>query len=165
MPQPKLTRDDRRDLMPIIAGLYFFSGGERGRQVLIQQAGLDFILPGFELSGPSGIVAGDLITRLEKKGKLDDEPKYYALGALLGYILTMGELPQEEAHIIANVIVKYSLIDDAAYIARLRSKYAILVWPNSQSWRRNHLHLAEGSSQVRRLSSSTERCLTRLPRM
>jgi hypothetical protein len=127
MSQLKLKLDERRRLIPIIAGLYQFrDGGARGRRVLIHAASLDAVLAHLELDGPSGTVAGDLVSQLEGYGKLAQEPTYDALGALLSYVVTLGELPQEEAYFIAELIVKYSLVEDENYIEKLRTQYGIV---------------------------------------
>ena len=118
-----LTVDERQELVRIIASLPTFTiGGPRGRNNVIQQAGLQRFLPGIDLTGAPKEVAGDLEYRVEGYGDLKERPGYHALGALLSYILTLEDLPSEEATFIANLIVGYSLVHDPVYIDTLRSK-------------------------------------------
>jgi V8-like Glu-specific endopeptidase len=121
-----LEHEECLKLTHIIAGLYDFTdGGAHNRRVFIQSAGLDRFLLGIDLSGTPRIVAGDLIGRVKKFGYLPERPSYHALGALLSYILTLGELPNDDALCVATVIVKYALVVDSMYINKLCTQYSI----------------------------------------
>jgi hypothetical protein len=120
----RLQLDDRGVLVSIIAGLYSLST-LMGRDALLQQADLGWIAASINLFGSPRVVAADLVNRLENFGRLAEKPKYHALGAFLSTILTRGELSQEEANFIANVIMKYSLVDDPTYIDQLAIRYDI----------------------------------------
>lgn len=128
-----LEPEERRELTRIIAELYDFTdGGLRGRRVLIEQANLKRFISGIDLSGAPRTVAGDLVHRVEIFGVLPEEPTKHALGALLSYVLTLGELKQPESAFIANLIVKYSLVADPVYIDKLRAQYGITTAPTRQ---------------------------------
>jgi len=58
-------------------------------------------------------------------GFLPELPNYHALGALSSYIMQLGDTPPEDQAYIANIIVKYNLVDDATYIEGLRDSYHI----------------------------------------
>ncbi|MBC8444747.1 MAG: trypsin-like peptidase domain-containing protein [Chloroflexi bacterium] len=133
MPDPNgvsLKVEERQRLTGIVAGLYDFTDlGPRGRRELLRQAGLARFVSGIDLTGTPRVVAGDLVGRLEDYGELPDRPGYHALGALLSYLLTLGELPREQASFIAGLIAKYSLVDDPAYIDRLYEEYGLTEVP------------------------------------
>jgi len=76
-----------------------------------------------DLTGNPRTVAGDLIGRVEKFGSIPEQSSYHALGALLSYILTLGEIPNDEAVFIATLIIKYTLVADSNYINKLRTQY------------------------------------------
>jgi V8-like Glu-specific endopeptidase len=121
-----LAVDERQELVRIIESLSTFTiGGPRGRLNVIQQAGLHRFLPGIDLTGAPREVAGDLVSRLENYGDLAEQPGYHALGALLSYVLTLGDLPPEKASFLASLIVRYSLVRDPKYIVELRDMYHI----------------------------------------
>src|SRR5437660_1469432 len=122
-----LKHEDRQQLVEIVAGLYDFTdGGLRGRRLLLEQASLGSFVSGIDLLGTPKIVAQDIIGRLDGKGYLGpDRSNYHALGALLSYILKFPDLPEDQRHFIAQLIVRYALILDPAYIADLRKKYNI----------------------------------------
>src|SRR5262245_46247148 len=115
--QPK----ERVELTKIIADLYEFkAGGARDRYVLIEQANLQRFAPGINLVGPPRTVAGELISRLERYGFLQEMLGYHALGALLVYVHDRNETPADDTRFLAGLIVRYSLVQDAGYIKALR---------------------------------------------
>lgn len=127
MPQTVLRPEERQRLTnQIMTGLYEFSGGTpRDRRVLLEQAGLQKFLGGLDLNGLPRAVAGLIVGRLEEHGFLAERPNYHALGALLSYLLTLGDLGQEDARFVAELIVKYGLVRDPGYIGELRTTYQI----------------------------------------
>lgn len=122
-----ITLDERRQLINIIEHLYDFTdGGPRARRLLLTQAGLLQYVTAVDLSGSANIVASDIVGRLITKGYLIPErPNYHALGALLSYLLTTGELSYEHARFLAYLIVRYSLVLDPTYIDDIRAQYSI----------------------------------------
>lgn len=123
-----LTVPERQKLVRIIESLSAFTiGGPRGRLNVIELAGLQRFLPGIDLTGAPGEVAGYLVSKLENYGYLPEEERnvYHALGALLSYVLTLGDLPPEKASFLAGLIVRYSLVLDPKYISELRDDYHI----------------------------------------
>lgn len=127
MPQTVLRPEERQRLTnQIMTGLYEFSGGSpRDRRVLLEQAGLQKFLGGLQLDGLPRTVAGLIVGRLEEHGFLVERPNYHALGALLSYLLTLGDLGQKDARFVAELIVKYGLVRDPNYISELRATYQI----------------------------------------
>lgn len=123
-----LTQVESHELVETIARLYDFTdGGPRGRRVLLQQSGLGRFALAMDLSGPPTLVATDLIFRIKEYGYLEPEaPNKHALGALLSYLLTLGDLPPATKKWLASLIVKYSLIADPAYLNSLRDDYKIV---------------------------------------
>lgn len=125
MPQPFLQLDERNKLIQIVAGLYDFIEGSRGRRVLLESAGLERFKQSINLSGAARTVAADVVSRLERFGILPERNTYHALGALLSYLLTLGDqdLPPEDAAFIARLIVTYALVADSQYLRDLQSHY------------------------------------------
>src|SRR6266496_2622317 len=112
-----LSLEESQELVRIIAGTYDFADGDpRSRRVLIEQAGLRRFLSGINLAGAPRVVAADVISRVENFGYLPDRPTYHALGALLCYVLALGELPQDQASFLATLIVRYLLVLDPTYV-------------------------------------------------
>jgi V8-like Glu-specific endopeptidase len=72
-------------------------------------------------------VAGNLVGKLEGHGYLVEQPTYHALGKLLGYLLSLGDLSGDDARLLAELVVKYDLVLDPAYIGGLRSQYSITI--------------------------------------
>jgi V8-like Glu-specific endopeptidase len=121
-----LEYNERQRLIQIIAGLYEFTdGGPRARRVLLQQSNLGRFLSGLDLSGPPRTVAADIMSRIEDFGYLPEEPTKHALGALLCYLLTLGDMPPAEKAFMAGLVVKYSLVADPLYIDKLRAEYGV----------------------------------------
>lgn len=123
-----LRTQELHKLIDVMTGLYQFgTSGPRGRTRLLHEAGLASIIPWINLDGPSAVVAADIIYKLENYGALPKEPGVQALGALLRHIITLGDLPQDDAGQIAELIVKYNLVADLAYQAELRKRYGFSV--------------------------------------
>jgi hypothetical protein len=125
MPQV-LQPQERIKLQGILARRSEFSqGSTRERNVLMSMAGLMNLLVGIDLSGPPGTTAGAVILKLEGHGELSTQPGYHALGALLSYLLALGDLPRADAKSVATLIVKYALVKDADYVSGLRTEYGL----------------------------------------
>ncbi len=126
MPHVELAIEELQRLTRIVASLYEFTDlGARGRREILRQAGLLRFLLRIDLTGPPHIVAGDVVGRLMDYGFLPERPTHHALGALLSYLLTLGDLPREDARFVAELILKYALVADPAYIDKLRTDYNI----------------------------------------
>jgi V8-like Glu-specific endopeptidase len=118
---------ERQTLTALVAGLYDFTdGGARGRRLLLQQAGLSSFITGIDLTGPADLVAKDILSRIEDHGFLPppSETKH-TLGALLSYLITLPDLPPDKKGLVANLIVKYSLVVDPRYLEKLETDFAI----------------------------------------
>jgi V8-like Glu-specific endopeptidase len=126
-----LTTDERQRLVATLAQLYDFTEGSRARRVLIEQAGLRRFVPVIDLSGPPSTVAGDLVSKLEPFGALPERPTHHALGALVAYVLTLGDLPRDQASFLARLVVVHQLVGDPAYLDRLRADYGITEAPEA----------------------------------
>lgn len=120
-----LTVDERQQLVATLAQLYDFTEGSRSRRVLIEQAGLRRFVPTIDLSGTPSTVAAHLVGQLEPFGALPERPTHHALGALLTYLLTLGDLPRDQAAAIARLLVVHQLVGDPVYLDKLRSDYGI----------------------------------------
>ncbi len=121
-----LDPPERQNLISIVANLYQFTdGGAQGRRVLLWSAGLQRFVTTLKLGEGPDIVAGATIALLEEYGYLAERPAYHALGALLSTVLQLPELSLEKQTYLANIMVKYSLVTDPAYIQDLRSKYGV----------------------------------------
>lgn len=120
-----LTVEEKQELNRTIATIPEFMDGEaRGRRVMIKSAGLQrFQL--MELGGPPLRVAGDLVGRLEDFGNLPERPSHHALGAWIQYLLTLEDLPPDNASFLASLIVRHSLVLDPTYIDDLCTQYSI----------------------------------------
>ena len=129
MPQENfLELEERVKLSQIVAELYDFTdGGVRGRRTLMESAGLRRFVSGIDLSDAPRTVAIDLISRLEVFGILPERENYHALGALLSYLLTLGDqdLPPDKASFAAELIIKHALVADPHYLHELRTQYDI----------------------------------------
>lgn len=121
-----LDINERQNLTQTIAALYEFTdGGARAKRLLIQQANLGRFVPLIDLTGPPQLVAADLLSRIEDYGNLPEEPTKHALGALLAYLLSLGDLPENKKAFIAGLIVKYSLVGDPLFISKLQKDYSL----------------------------------------
>ena len=119
-----LTPPERIAVRKIVLSLGEFSD-RRGRATLLEFAGLGRFLAALDLNGSPGDVAGELVITLEKYGELPDQPSYHALGALLAYVVTLDDLPVASARQLAEIIVKYSLVADEIYLAKLRADFGL----------------------------------------
>ena len=116
-----LTIEERRSIVDILADLYDFTEGTRARRVLIEQAGLAPLPAQISISRAAPrTVAADLIGRLERFGALPERPTHHALGALLSYVLTLSDVPPDQAKVLAQLVVRYALVGDPRYIGELR---------------------------------------------
>jgi hypothetical protein len=126
VPQTALQNDERNRLVTIIANLYQFRDSDtQGRRRLLGEAGVSDVLSALRLEGPEKDVAWEVVERLARKGPLDDGSNIHALGALLRQVLTLGDLPQEDARFIARLVVQYTLVDDPQYLNDLRKHHNI----------------------------------------
>ena len=78
------------------------------------------------------MLAGVLIGKLEPYGMLPvdpSQPAYHALGALLDYVRGLNDTPPDEARFLAELLVKYQLVADSAYLDNLRDQYQLDVQP------------------------------------
>jgi V8-like Glu-specific endopeptidase len=124
-----LTIEERQSVVNILADLYDFTEGPRARRVLIEQAGLRRFLGGLDLAGSPRVVAANLVGNLEKYGPLPERPTHHALGALLAYVLTLSDLPPDQAKVLAGLVVRYALVGDPRYVGELRQKFQIAEEP------------------------------------
>jgi hypothetical protein len=123
-----LAPQDRIAVINLIAQLRDFSD-VRGRSLLLELANLGRFSASIDLSGPARTTATDLVLRLEKFGPLPEQPAAHALGALFIYVLSLSDLPRADAKLLAELIVKYSLVNDPTYIEKLRGEYGLNVVP------------------------------------
>lgn len=121
-----LAPPERIALCKIVAQLSDFADA-RGRSLLLELVGLGRFVPSTDLSGAALTVAGDLVVKLEKYGVLPDQPAFHALGALCKYALDLDDLPPAQAKTLAEIVVKYSLVGDGAYVAKLRADFGLTV--------------------------------------
>jgi len=119
-----LKQEEFQKLVRIVSGLDDFVD-PIARKGLIQGARLNRLIGSLNLSGAPGTVAVRLIDRLNEYGPLPDRQNYHALGALLTYLLSSGALNQAEEQFFAEIIVRYSLVDDLSYLNGLREQYKI----------------------------------------
>jgi hypothetical protein len=119
--------EDRQSVVAILAKLYDFTEGPRARRVLIEQAGLRRFVPAIDLAGTPTTVAGDLVGKLELFGRLEERPTHHALGALLAYVLTLSDVPHDDARVLARLVLAYRLVGDAAYLETLAARYDVHV--------------------------------------
>lgn len=131
MSQIILQSKKRISLVEIIARISeFATGGLSGRVVFLNQAGLDRFHVSFDLSGASRTAAGALVYLLESHRFLEERPPHHALGALCEYMIEhIPEQSQRDKQFLAELVVKYGLIKDAAYIQQLRTRFNITMEP------------------------------------
>lgn len=135
MAEQFLTVSDRQKLARIIENVYDMQMGPAARFGLLDRAGLRRFVPGIDLAASPGVLAGVLIGRLEPYGMLPadpSQPAYHALGALVNYIRELNDTPPDEARFLAELLVKYELIGDQAYLDQLRTQYGLDVKPVRQ---------------------------------
>lgn len=123
----KLQLFERHRLLAVVVSLPEFATGEvNSIHAALSAAGLAKFCPGLNLSAgiPRSKVA-HVIETLEVHGLLVEYPGYYALGALLGYLLTLPELPRENARFVAQMIVKYRLVEEASFLDQVCQEYEL----------------------------------------
>lgn len=127
-----LTLTDRQKLARVIENVYDMQMGPAARFGLLDRAGLRRFVPGTDLAASPAILAGVLIGKLEPYGMLPSEPSqpaYHALGALVNYVRELSDTPPDDARFLAEILVKYQLIADSEYLAKLSSDYGLNVVP------------------------------------
>ncbi|WP_374686506.1 trypsin-like peptidase domain-containing protein [Promineifilum sp.] len=130
MAEQFLNRDDRQKLARVIEGIYDLQLGPAARFSLLDRAGLRRFVPGMDLAQSPGVLAGVLISRLEPFGMLPGDPSQpalHALGALVNYIREQNDTPQDDARFLAELLVKYQLVADTAFLDRLSAQYGLNV--------------------------------------
>ncbi len=135
MAEQFLSVSDRQKLARVIENVYDMQMGPAARFGLLDRAGLRRFVPGTDLAAAPGVLAGVLIGKLEPYGMLPTDPSqpaYHALGALVNYIRELNDTPPDEAKFLAEVLVKYQLIGDTAYLDQLRARYGLDVQPIRQ---------------------------------
>ncbi|MFO7661708.1 MAG: trypsin-like peptidase domain-containing protein [Chloroflexota bacterium] len=131
-----LTVPDRQKLARVIENVYDMQMGPAARFGLLDRAGLRRFVPGTDLAASPSILAGVLIGKLEPYGMLPTEPSepaYHALGRLVNYIRELNDTSPDEATFLAEVLVKYQLIADMEFLARLTADYGLDVAPVRQT--------------------------------
>jgi hypothetical protein len=132
MAEQFLSVPDRQKLARIIENLYEMNMGPDGKFSLLDRAGLRRFVPGTNLSAAPSVLAGVLIGKLEPYGMLPNQPNFHALGALVNYALTQPDTAQDDARFLAEMLVKYQLIADPEYLAKLRADHSLDVQPVRQ---------------------------------
>jgi V8-like Glu-specific endopeptidase len=127
-----LSPNDRPRLAKVISEVWEIQQGPAARFGLLDKAGLRQFAPALDLAQAPNILAGLLIGRLEPYGMLPRQPNYHALGALINYILQQPDTEQPVAVFLAELLVKYQLIADPAYLNELRSRYGVDVTPQRE---------------------------------
>lgn len=121
-----LALDERVRLVGIVGNLSDFAGGPRERSVFLGLAGLHKFREGLNLDGIPRVVTANLVEKLEQHDFLEERPTHNALGALCEYMIEhIPEQPQRDKQFLAELVVKYGLIKDAAYIQQLRNQFNI----------------------------------------
>jgi len=132
-----LTLTDRQQLARTLAEVYDLQMGPAARAGFLRAAGLGRFVPTVNLAAEAPrTLANELVTRLEPFGVLTtspSEPQYHALGALIDYVRQMNDTPPPDAQFLAATMVKYQLIADPEYLARLTVDYHLDVQPVRQS--------------------------------
>jgi tetratricopeptide (TPR) repeat protein len=116
---------DRANLAGALAELDDVLQGQIGRRVLLNQAGLGFLLPSLTALADNAArtFTGELIGVLEDGETLPDRPGYQLLGALLVYVLNRGDTPAATRQACATAIFRYRLIEDDDLLVRLAAEY------------------------------------------
>jgi V8-like Glu-specific endopeptidase len=125
-----LELNERMKLIKSLAGLDDFAFVQ-GRRTQVELAGLARFLPGLGMDSVPRQFASQLVLALEKFGRLDPPSTFHALGALLGSLLQMDDLPHDDRRFLAQLIVKYGLSSDSGYIDELRAQYGIQEKPQA----------------------------------
>jgi hypothetical protein len=157
-----LQPDERLKLQQILSQHPDFAQAH-GRAVMTNMSGVADVVSGIDLSGASRTAAGSVLLQLEEYGELPARPGYHALGALLGYLLSLGDLPVADAKFCAKMIVQYALVGDAAVVADLRARYGLagveVVGPKEEGVERS---LPANMYQTKYLTALRELILERL---
>ncbi|MBC8444748.1 MAG: hypothetical protein H8D77_01345 [Chloroflexi bacterium] len=159
---PMLQPDERVQLQRILSQYPDFVQAQ-GRVVLMRISGVADVVSGVDLSGVPRTVAGSVLLRLEDYGQLPARPGYHALGALLSYLLGLGDLPVADAKVCAKMIVQYALVDDPDSVSDLRARYGLagveVVGPKEERVERS---LPANMYQTKYLTALRELILERL---
>jgi V8-like Glu-specific endopeptidase len=124
-----LNDEERQKSVNILAALYDVSETPTTRRILVENAGLHRFVAGLTFTGNQRTFAGQLVSVAERFGMLPEKPNSHALGALLSYVLSLGELPSGDAAYLATLIVKYTLVTDGDYLADLKKTYSLSIEP------------------------------------
>ena len=145
-----LTTEERVRLIGLVASLYDFTdSGVRGRRIFLQEiAGLGLMVPHLNLEGTPTQASGDVVGKLERYGELPDRDAYHALGSLLHAILGTGELDSGDATFVADLIIRYSLVNDLDYLDEIRNKYEISTAPGQGVKIAAHIPLGEVKKSI-----------------
>jgi hypothetical protein len=108
----RLEDGDRKKLTALLASRpEFTDGNARGRRVFLEQAGLAMFLINADLSGAPGTVAGDIVGRLERHGRLRDRASHHALALLILQLQALpADLAQGEEDFLGGLMGRYNLI-------------------------------------------------------
>ena len=132
-----LSLTDRQQLAKTLSNVYDLKMGPAARAAFLETAGLGRFVPTVNLAAEAPrTLAAELVTRLEPFGMLPpvpSQPHYHALGALVDYVRQLSDTPAADARLMAEMMVKYQLIADPAYLERLQSEYQIDVAPVRQA--------------------------------
>ena len=124
-----LTLTDRQQLARVLANVYDLKMGPAARAAFLDTAGLGRFVPAVNLAAEAPrTLAQELVTRLEPFGMLPavpSQPHYHALGALVDYVRQMADTNAGDARFLAEMMVKYQLIADTAYLERLKTDYQL----------------------------------------
>jgi len=123
MPDAFLERKERTKLIGIVSKLDEFGDSISRRNFVRYSAQLGRFDDSIVWEGTGRGVAGTLIGKLEEFGRLPEHPAYHALGALLIPLLELGDVNDQDKTFIADLISRYSLIDDPDLIGELRTQY------------------------------------------
>ncbi|MDP9171806.1 MAG: hypothetical protein M3N54_14415, partial [Acidobacteriota bacterium] len=119
---------ERAQLVKVLSGLDDFAFGP-SRRTALGLASLDRFLPKLGFDANPKQFAGQLVLMLEKYGPLGDPPGVHALGALLAMVIDTDDVPLEDRRFFARLTIRYSLVNDPAYLEQLRQKYGITDQP------------------------------------
>ena len=123
----ELSPPDLAPLRDAVAAVGEFNREADDRRNLLKYAGLGRFVPSLKLTTNAQTFAGELVLRLADYGPLPEQPGKHALGALLGYLLTLGDLSRNHARLFAETMVKYGLVEDREFLERLRAEFGLAV--------------------------------------
>ncbi len=128
-----LSLTDRQQLAKTLANVYDLQLGPGARATFLKTAGLSRFVSTVNLAAEAPrTFAAELVTRLEPFGMLPpipSQPHYHALGALVDYVRQLNDTTVDDARLMAEMMVKYQLIADPAYLGQLKSEYQLDVAP------------------------------------